>query len=136
MTDLLIGFLTLSGALFILIASIGLIKMPDFYMRVSITTKAVTLGVGLILLAAALSFQSFNVTTRVLAIIIFIILTAPVAAHMLGRTAYFTGVKMWDKSVLDDLEGKYEKGSHKLRGVDESDQADLTVEDENSRTLL
>jgi len=120
MTDWIIVLLTLSGALFILIASIGLIKMPDFYMRVSITTKAVTLGVGLILLAAALSFQSFNVTTRVLAIIIFIILTAPVAAHMLGRTAYFTGVKLWEKSVVDDLKGKYEKGSHRLKGEDEA----------------
>jgi multicomponent Na+:H+ antiporter subunit G len=125
MTDWIIGLLTLSGALFILIASIGLIKMPDFYMRVSITTKAVTLGVGLILLAAALSFQSFNVTTRVLAIIIFIILTAPVAAHMLGRTAYFTGVKLWEKSVVDDLKGKYEKGSHRLKGEDDASEKDF-----------
>jgi multicomponent Na+:H+ antiporter subunit G len=114
MTDILIVVFSSLGALFILIAAVGLLKMPDFYLRVSVTTKAVTLGVGLILSAAAVSFSSFNVTTRVIAIIIFIILTAPVAAHMIGRAAYFIGIKMWDKSIIDDLEGQYHKNAHTL----------------------
>ncbi|MCH8555049.1 MAG: monovalent cation/H(+) antiporter subunit G [Schleiferiaceae bacterium] len=123
MTDILIIVFSSLGALFILIAAVGLLKMPDFYLRVSVTTKAVTLGVGLILSAAAVSFSSFNVTTRVIAIIIFIILTAPVAAHMIGRAAYFIGIKMWDKSVMDDLEGKYHRNSHTL-GSNATDEED------------
>jgi multicomponent Na+:H+ antiporter subunit G len=115
MTDFWIITLTTSGAIFILLAAIGILKMPDFYLRVSVTTKAATLGVGLILVAAAFSFKSFPVTSRVLAIIVFIILTAPVAAHMIGRAAYFIGVKMWDKSETDDLDEKYDKKSHKLK---------------------
>jgi multicomponent Na+:H+ antiporter subunit G len=116
MTDFFITFFSISGAVFILIAAIGMLRMPDFYLRTSVTTKAVTLGVGLMLVAAALHFQNINVTSRVLAIVVFIILTAPVAAHMVGRAAYFTGVKMWKNSVMDDLEGKYHKGSHYLKG--------------------
>lgn len=131
MTEFFITFLAISGAVFILIAAIGMLRMPDFYLRTSVTTKAVTLGVGLMLFAAALHFQNINVTSRVLAIVIFIILTAPVAAHMVGRAAYFTGVKMWKNSVMDDLEGKYHKGSHYLKGAEPSkpEEKDATPEE-------
>ncbi len=112
---LVIIFISL-GVLFTLLAGIGVLRMPDFYMRVSISTKAVTLGVGLILVAAAISFNDFAVTARVLAIIVFILITAPVGAHMIGRASYFTGVRLWKKSVCDDLEGKYDKKSHHLEG--------------------
>jgi multicomponent Na+:H+ antiporter subunit G len=104
------------GVVFTLLAGIGILRMPDFYMRVSISTKAVTLGVGLILVAAAISFNDIAVTARVIAIIIFILITAPVGAHMIGRASYFTGVRLWKNSVCDDLEGKYDKKSHKLEG--------------------
>lgn len=107
------------GSMFILLAAVGVLKMPDFYMRMSVSTKAVTLGVGLILVAAAFSFNDFSITTRVLAIIVFLLLTAPVAAHMIGRSGYFVRVKMWDKSVRDDLEGKYDRESHELLSEDQ-----------------
>ncbi|MCC5918275.1 MAG: monovalent cation/H(+) antiporter subunit G [Cryomorphaceae bacterium] len=115
MTDFWIFTLSGAGALFILLAAIGILKMPDFYLRVSVTTKAATLGVGLILVASAFAFDHFSVTSRVLAILVFIILTAPVGAHMIGRAANFIGVKMWDKSEFNDLEDKYDKKSHKLK---------------------
>lgn len=110
------------GSMFILLAAVGILKMPDFYMRMSVSTKAVTLGVGLILVAAAFSFNDFAITTRVLAIIVFLLLTAPVAAHMIGRSGYFVRVKMWDKSVRDDLEGKYDRESHELLSEDQENE--------------
>lgn len=91
------------GTLFILLAAIGMLRMPDFYLRTSVTTKAVTLGIGLILLGAAIYFSEIGVTSRVIAIILFIILTAPVGAHMIGRAAYKSGNKLWNKSVMDDM---------------------------------
>ncbi|MFC2188137.1 monovalent cation/H(+) antiporter subunit G [Peijinzhouia sedimentorum] len=103
MTDVLIMILSGLGAIFILLASIGMLRMPDFYLRVSVTTKAVTLGSGLILIAATIYFQEIGVTSRVLAIILFLLLTAPVAAHLIGRAAYISGVKLWDKSVMDEM---------------------------------
>ncbi len=108
MTDALIMFLSTVGSIFILLAAVGLIRMPDFYLRVSVTTKAVTLGVGLVLISAAVYFNDISVTSRVTAIILFLFLTAPVAAHVITRAAYFTGTRLWKKSVIDDLKGRYE----------------------------
>jgi len=119
MTDALIIIFSSLGALFILLAAVGFLRMPDTYLRISVTTKAVTLGVGLILVSAAIYFDDLSVTSRVLAIILFIILTAPVGAHLIGRASYFLGVKMWDKSKMDELEGKYKKFSHKLDSGDD-----------------
>ena len=123
--NIFIGIVITLGTLFVLLAAVGLIRMPDTYLRISVTTKAVTLGVGLILVSAAIYFDNLSVTSRVLAIILFIILTAPVGGHLIGRASYFLGVKMWDKSVMDELEGKYKKFSHKLdSGKDTENQED------------
>lgn len=107
MTEIVVMILSAIGALFILLASIGLVRMPDVYLRISVTTKAATLGVGLILVAAGVYFADSSVVSRVVAIICFLLLTAPVAAHMVGRTAYFTGTELWKKSTIDELKGKY-----------------------------
>ncbi len=118
MTDILVAIFSFSGAIFILLASIGLIRMPDSYLRISVTTKAATLGVGLLLIAAAIHFQDFSITTRVLAIILFILLTAPISGHLIGRASYFSGVKLWKHSIMDDMEGKYNKATHELKSED------------------
>ncbi len=121
MNDFFIALFATLGAIFVLLASVGLVRMPDTYLRISVTTKAATLGIGLILISAAFYFKEASVTTRVLAIILFIILTAPVGAHLIGRASYFIGVKMWHKSVADDLAGKYKRLSHELLSEDEDE---------------
>lgn len=121
MSDFFIAMFATLGTVFVLLASIGLVRMPDTYLRISVTTKAATLGIGLILISAAFYFKEASVTTRVLAIILFIILTAPVGAHLIGRASYFIGVKMWHKSVIDELEGKYKKVTHELMSDDDDD---------------
>ncbi|MFA5555776.1 MAG: monovalent cation/H(+) antiporter subunit G [Flavobacteriaceae bacterium] len=103
MSDILIMILSTLGAIFILIASLGLYRMPDFYTRLSVTVKAVTLGVGCILGAVAIHFSDFSITTKVFAVIFFLFITSPVAAFLIARTAYVSKVKMWDKSVRDEL---------------------------------
>ncbi len=97
------------GAIFIFIASLGIYRMPDFYTRLSVTVKAGTIGIGCILGAVALYFADFSVTTKVFAIIFFLFITSPVAAFMISRTAYSTGVKLWKKSVVDELRDDLEK---------------------------
>lgn len=130
MTDILVAAFALLGAIFILLAAIGLIRMPDAYLRISVTTKAATLGIGLLLLAAAIHFQDFSITTRVMAIILFILLTAPVSGHLIGRTSYFSGVKLWKDSVMDDLENKYHKASQELKSenINNADDSKVTSE--------
>ena len=123
MVEILIIGLALLGSLFILLAAVGIVRMPDLYLRISVTTKAATLGIGLILTCAALHFNSLAITSQVLAIFLFLLLTAPVGAHLLGRASYFVNVPIWKKSVMDDLKGKYERDTHKLGSEEQEDEA-------------
>lgn len=123
MDSLIITIVTL-GTLFILLAAIGLVRMPDLYLRISVTTKAATLGVGMLLAGTAFYFHEVSTTTRVLAIVFFLILTAPIGAHLLGKASYFVGVKMWKKSILDEMEGKYDKKNHRLSSSQEEKEAE------------
>lgn len=117
MIEIIIGIIATFGALFVLFAAIGIVRMPDTYLRISVTTKAATLGVGLLLVATMLYFGNTDVTSQTLVIILFIFLTAPVSAHLIGRASYFIGVKLWDQSVMDELRGKYQKNTHVLKSV-------------------
>ena len=101
--DMLIIIFMTGGAFFAFVAALGMLRMPDLYMRLSAATKASTLGVSFILLATAIFFNDLGVTGEVVAIIAFIILTAPVAAHMIGRAAYFNKVPLWKKSAHDEM---------------------------------
>ncbi len=130
MTDIFIVILATSGAIFILLAAVGFVRMPDTYLRISVTTKAATLGVGLILISAAVYFQDLSVTSRVLAIFLFIVLTAPVGAHLIGRASYFLGARLWYKSLIDDLKGKYKEHSHELTSGEIEDELLLKSEKE------
>ena len=126
MTEIFIIILSTLGTLFIFLAAIGVVRMPDLYLRISVTTKAATLGIGLILVAAAVYFNEASITSRVLAIILFMLLTAPVGAHMIGRASYFTGIKLWKKSVHDDLKGKYHPRTHALSSKEEEENEKKT----------
>ena len=103
MLDILISFLLICGTILALIAAIGVVRMPDIYMRLSAASKASTLGASCILTAVALFFGTTAVVGKVVAIIVFTLLTAPVAAHMLGRAAYFSGEPLWNRSRVDEL---------------------------------
>jgi len=129
MIDIILAILSTVGASSILAASIGVLRMPDFYLRLSVTVKASTLGVGLLIICAAIMFpDDVSVTTKAIAIIFFLILTAPIAARLIGKAAYFIGTPLWKGTVVDRLQGMYNKETHCL----ESDpkKADLK-EDEN-----
>ena len=102
------------GTFFILVSSIGILRMPDLFMRMSATTKAATLGVGFVLLGTAIQYWDVGIFSRAIVIILFLLLTAPVAAHMIGRAAYFDGVPLWNKTIVDELKGKYDEKTHNL----------------------
>lgn len=87
MIEIVIGTLLLIGSFFALVAAIGIYRLPDVLMRMHASTKAGTLGSSLILIGAAVYFGDAATTTRVITTIVFLMLTAPIAAHMLGRAA-------------------------------------------------
>ena len=126
MSSIIIVILITLGTLFVLLSAIGLVRMPDTYMRISVNTKAATLGVGLILVGTAVFFNDLSTTSRALVIILFVFLTAPVRAHLIGRASYFMGVKLWKGSVMDDLRGKYQRNSHVLKSeIDDTPQNNI-----------
>jgi multicomponent Na+:H+ antiporter subunit G len=102
------------GAILMLLASVGILRMPDVFLRMSASTKAATLGVVFIMLAVALHFNNLGITGRALGVIIFIILTGPVSAHMIARAAYITGEQLWSETKIDELQGRYNQETHTL----------------------
>ncbi len=95
------------------VTAVGLLRLPDVYTRNHAASKSATLGVMSILLGTFLYFylEHGHFNSRLILAIAFIFVTAPVAGHLISRAAYNSGVKLWDKSVQDDLKYKvpYEK---------------------------
>lgn len=87
MTEIIAGILILGGAVFTLIAAIGVIRLPDVLTRMHSSTKAGTLGASLILAAAAIVFAETSTTAKCVVAVLFLLLTAPLAAHMIGRAS-------------------------------------------------
>lgn len=114
MNESLAWVLMFSGAAFLLLAAVGIFRFPDLYSRMQAATKGATLGVALMLLGVAVYFDDLGVTTRAVLVIVFFFLTAPVAAHMLGRAAYFIGTPLWERTIRDELKGCYRKNPHRL----------------------
>lgn len=110
--------LMILGGTFAAIAGIGLVRLPDVLIRMHASTKAGTLGVGLIVTAVAVHFAQTLITTKALLIVAFILLTAPVGAHLIGRAAWRAGTPLWNRTIIDgvppDRSGKlseFDKGS-------------------------
>lgn len=103
LVNLTVSALMLIGAAFTLVASIGLLRLPDLYSRMHAASKAGTLGSGVLLLGLALFAQDDAIVTRALAAIVFLLLTAPLSAHLLAKAAYAVGYRLWEGSVHDEL---------------------------------
>ena len=123
MNDVITSMLLLAGGAFALLAAIGLVRMPDVLTRMQTATKGVTFGGGLLLLAVALHFQGLGTTARALAGIVFLLITSPVAAHVIGRASYFDTDEspLWEGSVIDEIRPRYDRETHVLRGLEASD---------------
>ena len=100
--ELVISALIVAGGIFAAAAGLGVLRLPDLLTRMHASTKAGTLGSGLILVAVAVAFAEGTVIARAVAAILFLLLTAPVAAHLIGRAAFRTGVPMVDRTVCED----------------------------------
>ena len=103
MTGVLTVALLLIGTAFALLAAVAVVRMPDLYTRMHGATKCATLGVGCMMLAAAVAFGDTGTTTRALLIICFLFLTAPIAAHMIGRAAHTIAVPLWPGTLISEL---------------------------------
>lgn len=110
MNEILTALLLVLGSLFCFVAALGMLRLPDTVIRMHAATKAGTLGAGLILIAEAFFYAELGITLRALAAISFLLLTAPVAAHLIGRAAYYSGIRLWHKTWIDQLKDRFPAG--------------------------
>ena len=102
MIDVLTAILWIAGSAFALLAALGVVRMPDVFTRMQASTKASTLGLGCLLIGAALQLGDFGSVIRVVSIGAFVLLTTPVAGHVIARAAYLAECPLWDGTVLDE----------------------------------
>lgn len=99
------------GALFSLIAAIGVLRLPDLYTRMHAASKAGAVGGGMVLLAVALVSFDVGVALRAIMGFVFLLLTTPVAAHLLARASYCTTDQSLDHVVVDELKSNLGRNS-------------------------
>lgn len=104
--QVLVGVMLVVAAAFALIATIGLLRFPDVYTRMHAASKAGTLGSGVALISLAVYSQELDVVTRAIAGVVFFLLTAPVAAHLLARAAYLAGYPPCAATRIDAMAGE------------------------------
>lgn len=109
---LLLGsIVTLIGSIFLLLGTLGVLRMPDVYNRMQAGTKATTLGSMLTLLGIGLAVPSW--LPKLIILVLFILITNPISSHALARAAHFAGIKLTERSVKDDLaKDKLEEEEH------------------------
>ncbi len=123
MMDLIIAVFLVSGAAFMLLAALGILRLPDLPTRMHSSTKAGAMGAMLIMVGVVIGFAEWLALARGLAIVLFIMLTTPIAAHAIGRAGYFIGVPLWDGTIKDELRENYDSRTHGLRSDANSDSA-------------
>jgi multicomponent Na+:H+ antiporter subunit G len=104
MAEWIMAGLVLLGGFFCFVAGLGVLRLPDALIRMHASTKAGTLGSGLILAAVAIYFADAATITRAVAAILFLLVTAPVAAHMIGRATFKGGVPLWNTRIEEGAE--------------------------------
>ena len=101
--DTIVSFLLLAGVSLSLLAGIGLQRFPDVFARMHAATKPATLGLVLILVAAALRLSDGGDVVKLLVIAAAQFITAPLGAHMVGRAAHRAGDQMAPDTTVDEL---------------------------------
>lgn len=95
------------GLTFSVLGCIGMIRLPDIYNRLQASTKCVTMGTCMVLIGVMIASgfpHAAKLSARCIICLVFILITAPTAAHALAHGAYSYGVRLWEKSVVNRYE--------------------------------
>jgi len=115
-----IGWIPLAASgmacLFVLLAAIGVLRLPDLYSRMQASSKAAILGTILALIGCAVHFDSAAVTIRAGALIFFLFLTVPLAAHLIGRAGHIAGARLEEGAIIDDAAKEYRDHAETVSG--------------------
>lgn len=97
------------GVGLIALAGLGVLRMPDLLGRLQAAGKATSLGLACVFAGVALLLSSAEAAIKLTLAVLFVFATAPVAAHAIGRVAYWVGVPLWEGTVIDELAGREEE---------------------------
>lgn len=103
MSTVIASVLLLLGVSLAITASIGLHRFPDVFARMHAATKPATLGLALVLGGAAIRVEQRADIAKLLLVVLLQFITAPVAAHMVGRAAYRAGTELSPDTEVDEL---------------------------------
>jgi multicomponent Na+:H+ antiporter subunit G len=112
----------LGGAFLAFAAGVGVLRFPDLLARMHAGTKPQVLGLALVLIGLALRLRSGGAVWALVLVAVFQMLTAPVAAHMVGRAGYRTGKVRSDLLVVDELTNDQERAQVRDQGRPDDDE--------------
>jgi len=94
----------LLGALLALLAAVGVLRFPDTFQRMQASSKASTLGLACLLTGAALQHPDVASLMRLASIAAFVMLTAPLSAHVVARVSLHRGTPLWKGTILNEYD--------------------------------
>jgi multicomponent Na+:H+ antiporter subunit G len=97
------------GVVFLIAAAVGVVRFTDPLQRMHASTKAGTVGAGFVLLGVLLELRTWDVAFICASTIAFLLLTVPIAGHLLGRAAYVSGARLDGLKGQDALQGVLER---------------------------
>lgn len=101
--NVVVSVLLLMGSGLMLLAAVGVLRLPDVYARLQAGTKAASLGLALVFVGTAIASEGRTGVVKLLLAVVFQFATAPVAAHVIGRAAHRSAAPMWRGTVIDEL---------------------------------
>lgn len=102
MIEFIAAALILIGAVLALVAGIGLHRLPDVFSRMHAATKPATLGLVVTLVGVAIALGDMSAAAKLGAVIIFQFITAPIGAHLIGRSAYVAGTELSPNTTVSE----------------------------------
>lgn len=103
--EILVSFFLVLGCFFLLVGGIGMVRLPDLFMRLHAPTKASTLGLGSFLIASIIysAFQ-FRFGFPELLLTLFAFITAPVSANLLAQAALHLNLRSRSGNIPEALQ--------------------------------
>jgi multicomponent Na+:H+ antiporter subunit G len=105
--EILSNIVLIIGLIFVFLGMLGLLRLPDVYNRMHATTKIGTLGAFAVMFSILMKVGFAPMGVKAITVGLFLLLTAPIAAHMIGRAAHKHGVDLCKESIIDEYGKSY-----------------------------
>ncbi|MEM6356684.1 MAG: monovalent cation/H(+) antiporter subunit G [Pseudomonadota bacterium] len=119
--EILAALALIAGGLLCFAAGLGIVRFQDVYLRMHAATKAGTLGLIFIALALCIAAPGLEIVVKSILVSVFMIITAPVGSHLIGRAAFRTGAPIWQGTDIDTNCESFREGAAEASRMAEED---------------